>query len=239
MKDLLRSTTQPPGPAASRCTADGPDTTAPLLAGWLRILAWLPIPLLLATMAVLWAANLPGSYGSASLIMALNFVFSTLASGLIVYLVSRSFLTRGTPGLLMLGCGVLTWGSAGVVAKAVSQGDANLDVTIHNVCVWLSALFHFTSALLLLRPRRAMHARELWLGAAYVGTLGVLALVALAALHGYTPIFFVQGAGGTPVRQFVLGSAIAMFLFTAGLLKCGPAADHCPRSSTGTPSPWA
>ena len=178
-------------------------------------------------MAVLWAANLPGSYGSASLIMALNFVFSTLASGLIVYLVSRSFLTRGTPGLLMLGCGVLTWGSAGVVAHAVSQGDVNLNITIHNVCVWLSAFFHFTSVLLLLRPRRAMHARELWLGAAYVGTLGALAMVALAALHGYTPIFFVQGAGGTPVRQFVLGSAIAMFLFTAWLLKT---TDHRPLS---------
>ena len=55
-------------------------------------------------------------------------------------------------------------------------------------------------------------------GAAYVGTLGVLGLVTLVALHGYTPTFFVQGTGGTPVRQFVLGSAIAMFLFTAGLL---------------------
>ena len=64
-----------------------------------------------------------------------------------------------------------------------------------------------------------MHARELWLGAAYTGTLGVLTLVTLAALHGYTPTFFVQGAGGTPVRQLVLGSAIVMFLFAAGLPK--------------------
>ena len=52
----------------------------------------------------------------------------------------------------MLGCGMLTWGAAGVVAKAVNLGDANLDVTIHNLGVWLSALFNFTSVLLLLRP---------------------------------------------------------------------------------------
>ncbi len=219
MKDVPRDATYSRVPPPTQCAADDPETTAPLHADWRRLLASLPIPLLLVTMAVLWAANLPGSYESPSLVMALNFIFSTLASGLIVYLVSRSFLTRGTPGLLMLGCGVLTWGAAGVVAHAVSQGDVNLNITIHNVCVWLSALFHFTSALLLLRPRRAMHARELWLGAAYVGTLGVLGLVTLAALHGYTPIFFVQGAGGTPVRQFVLGSAIVMFLFTAWLLK--------------------
>jgi PAS domain S-box-containing protein len=182
-------------------------------------LAWLPICILLAAMVVLWAADVRGSYGSNFLIMALNFIFSTLASGLIVYLVSRSFLTRGEPGLLMLGCGVLAWGAAGVLAKAVNQGDANLDVTIHNTCVWLSALFHLASALLLLRPRRAVHARELWLGTAYAGALGVMGLVAVAAFHGYTPTFFVQGTGGTLIRQFVLGSAIVMFLSTAVLLR--------------------
>ena len=66
--------------------------------GWCRHLAWLPIPLLLVTMAMLWAADLPGSYGSDSLIMTLNFIFLTLASGVIVYLVSRSFLTVGARG---------------------------------------------------------------------------------------------------------------------------------------------
>jgi len=181
-------------------------------------LAWLPICFLLAAMVVLWGADVRGSYGSNALIMSLNFIFSTLASGLIVYLVSRSFLTRGEPGLLMLGCGVLAWGAAGVLAKAVNQGDANLDVTIHNSCVWLSALFHLTSALLLLRPRRAVQAREMWLGVAYAGALGVMGLFVVAALHGYTPTFFVQGTGGTSIRQFVLGSAIVMFLSTVVLL---------------------
>ena len=184
----------------------------------LRRLAWLPIPLLLLAMAGLRIAHLHASYGSASLIMALNLIFSMLASLLIVFLFSRSFLTRGEPGLLMLGCGVLTWGAAGVVTKAVTQGDANLDVTIHNLCVWLSALFHVGGALLLLRPRRAVQPRELWLGVAYAVPVGLLTLVALAALHGWTPVFFVQGAGGTTVRQLVLGSAIVMFLVTAGLL---------------------
>lgn len=73
-------------------------------------LSWLPIPLLLVAMSVLWAADVQGSYGSNSLIMALNFIFSTIASGVVVYLVSRSFLAKGEPGLLMLGCGVLIWG---------------------------------------------------------------------------------------------------------------------------------
>jgi hypothetical protein len=77
--------------------------TAPLRADWLRLLAWLPIPLLLT---VLWAGDLPGSYEPPYLLMALNFVFSTLVSGFIAYLIARSFSIRCTPGLRMLGCGV-------------------------------------------------------------------------------------------------------------------------------------
>ena len=70
-------------------------------------LAWLPIPILFGAMAVLWVAALPGSYESPHLLLALNFVFSTLVSLFIAYLVGRSFLARSTPGLLLLGCGVM------------------------------------------------------------------------------------------------------------------------------------
>src|SRR5262249_16751370 len=48
-------------------------------------------------------------------------------------------------------------------------------------------------------------------------TLGAVGLVALVALHRYTPTFFVPGEGGTPVRQLVLGSSAGMFAVTAFL----------------------
>ena len=48
--------------------------------------------------------------------------------------------------------------------------------------------------------------------------LTAVGLIAEAAHAGWTPTFFVQGQGGTPVRQIVLGSAIAMFVLTAVLL---------------------
>ncbi len=41
----------------------------------------------------------------------------------------------------------------------------------------------------------------------------------LATLSDWMPIFFVQGQGGTPVREFVLGSAISLFVLTAFLLR--------------------
>ena len=44
-------------------------------------------------------------------------------------------------------------------------------------------------------------------------------LVLLATLAGGLPTFFVQGEGGTPLRYWVLGTAIAMFVVTAALLR--------------------
>ena len=220
MEDLPLNNTQSPVPPSTRFAADGPETAAPLRAGWPRLLVWLPIPVFLVAIAGLWAADLSGSYESPYLLMALNLVFSTLVSGFIAYLVGRSFLIRGTPGLLMLGCGVITWGTAGLVGVAAAgHFDINVLVTIHNVCVWLSALCHLAGAVLSLRPRRAMREASLWLAAAYTVALGCVAVVTLSALAGWTPTFFVQGQGGTPLRYLVLGSATAMFVLTAVLLK--------------------
>ena len=49
--------------------------------------------------------------------------------------------------------------------------------------------------------------------------MSVVLLVLLATLAGGLPTFFVQGGGGTPLRYWVLGTAIAMFVVTAALLR--------------------
>ena len=222
MEDLPRNHTLSSVPAPAQFTAAGQETTAPLPPEWLRPFAWLPIPVLLVAIGILWAADLPGSYESPFLLMALNLLFSTLVSGFIAYLVGRSFLVRGAPGLLMLGCGVVTWGAAGLVGVAAAgHFGINILVTVHNTCVWLSALCHMAGALVSLRPRRAMHVASLWLAAAYTVALGCVGLVTLPAIMGWTPTFFVQGQGGTPLRYLVLGSGTAMFVLTAVLLKGG------------------
>jgi PAS domain S-box-containing protein len=184
----------------------------------LRRLAWLPIPLLLAAMVVLWAADLRGSYESYFLGILLNSVFSMLASLLVAYLIARSFLVRRAPGLLLLGCGVIIWGCAGVVSTAVAGNDVNILIAIHNACAWLSALCHLMGVFLSLRTKRALSPTAVWLPAAYTLAASVVPLVAWFTLAGWMPTFFIQGQGGTPLRQLVLGSAIAMFGLTVFLL---------------------
>ena len=185
---------------------------------WLSRLAWLPIPILLVALAVLWAANPRTAYESQLLMTAFNFVFSTVASLLVVILVGRSFLAGGTSGLLLLGCGVLVWGAAGTVGPALLARGINVTISIHNTLIWLSALCHLTGALLSLKPRRAPRLPGLTVALAYTGAGCVVWLVVMLVLEGWTPVFFVQGQGGTPLRDFVLGSATVMFVFTTAIL---------------------
>ena len=184
-----------------------------LLTKW----AWLPVPFFLVLVAVLWVMHLPGSYDSPLLVMTLNGIFSTITSALIALLVARSYMVQSTPSLLLLGCGVIIWGCAGFVSNAVSD-DFNVNVTIHNICVWLSALCHLSGVLVSLKLKQTLNRANFWLATAYGMAIGIVALVGAAAVYGHTPIFFVQGQGGTPVRHFVLISAITMFGLTALIL---------------------
>src|SRR5205823_14329063 len=125
-------------------------------------------------MAWLRVSPSQASYESNFLTLVLNFVFSTLAAVFVAYLAGRSFLIRGSPAVLCLGCGVVAWGAAGVMANSLSHGQANLDVTIHNCGVWVSALFHLAAAVLVWQPKRVLRAAGTWLGGGYIGAVGAV-----------------------------------------------------------------
>jgi PAS domain S-box-containing protein len=194
-------------------------------------LAWLPIPLLLAAIIAARMAGLRDSYESHTLLLVLSFTFYTLVSLGTLYLVGRSFLALGSPGLLLLECGVVLWSLAGTVGDFVSHGDANINVSIFNVGILLAGLCHLSGTILTLRPQRVLRAKPLWLGAGFAFALGALWLVAQAALMGWLPVFFIPGHGGTPVRYVALGSAITMFVLSAGLLKANQRTAHLPFTS--------
>ena len=189
-------------------------------------MAWLPVPLLLVAISLLWAADSGISYELPYLQIGLSFCLSTLISLLIAYLIGRSFMTNGMPGLLLLGCGVLFWGAAGFLAGTATlirdgyeRIDQNTLVTIHNICAWISALYHLAGAAFSLRWRFTLSTSYFWLAMSFAIVFGTVALVVWAVFSSWTPVFFIQGQGGTPVRHLVLSSAIAMFVFTAILLR--------------------
>jgi PAS domain S-box-containing protein len=184
----------------------------------LKSLAWIPISVLFGTIILMRAVNPPFAYNSPSLMLALNFFVSFMLSLLIIRIIVRPILLRGSPGLLLLGCGVLLWGAAGVIGNAVARGDANTSVTIHNTCVWLSAICHLSGVVFWSRLKQTFRGVGLLLGVGCAAVVVALISVVLMTRAGWLPTFFVQGQGGTMVRFFVLASAIAMFALTAGIL---------------------
>ena len=198
--------------------------------GWERF-AWLPVPLLLAAIIAASAAGLRESYENEALRLVLSFTFYTLVSLGTLFLIGRSFLSSGLPGLLLLECGVVLWSLAGTVGDIVSHGDANIDVTIFNTGILLAGLCHLAGAVLSLRPQRSLSARPLWLGVGCALALGSLWLVTWMTLAGWLPVFFIPGQGGTMVRTWVLISATAMFVLSAVLLRAGPRVANSPFAS--------
>jgi NADH:ubiquinone oxidoreductase subunit 6 (subunit J) len=181
-------------------------------------IAWLLIPVFLVIIVALWAADLRQAYESQLLLTVLITLFSISASIVIAILAGQSYLTLGSPGLLLFGCGVVVWGAAGISSAFFSHG-ANISITIHNSLVCISALFHLSGVILSMKtwmpPRRA----GLALGIAYTGAVLIAYLVAVMAVRGWMPVFFEQGRGGTPIRWFVLSMAIAMFVASAVMLR--------------------
>jgi PAS domain S-box-containing protein len=200
------------------------NAPAPRLPRW----AWLPVPLLAGAIIAARAAGLHESHKAETLTLVLSLTFYTLVSLGTLVLIGRSFLASGTPGLLLLECGVVLWSLAGTVGDAVSRGDANVNATIFNTAILLAGLCHLAGAILTRRPQRGLRATPLWLGAGCGLALGALGLVTQAALANWLPVFFIPGQGGTPVRSCVLLAAIAMFVLSAGLLL---ASQRPPRSA--------
>ena len=184
-----------------------------------------------------WPSSWPGlaglreSYENETLRLVLSFAFYTLVSLGTLFLIGRSFLTSGSPGLLLLECGVVLWSLAGTVGDVVSHGDANINVTIFNTGILLAGLCHLAGAILSLRPQRSLAAKPLWLGVGCALALGALWLVAWATLAHWLPVFFIPGQGGTTVRYCVLIAATAMFVLSAVLLYAGQRTARPPFTS--------
>jgi two-component system cell cycle sensor histidine kinase/response regulator CckA len=187
---------------------------------FLNALAWLSVPILLLLIILyLYALNYSDSYQYPRLTFLLGLVFTTFGSVLIAFLAGRSFLYQAMPSMLMLGCGALILGSGGVVAN-LNPNSINNQVAVHNLCFWLSACFHLAGVVINLKQTRAMRgAAGVWLGLAYLVSFFLVWVIRVSVIEDLVPPFFIQGQGGTPLRQIVLIASIGLFILSAALLK--------------------
>ncbi|HEY5912403.1 MAG TPA: PAS domain S-box protein [Verrucomicrobiae bacterium] len=179
--------------------------------------AWLPIPILLLAVGVSYFTEAATSYPFVRGWVTLNLILLTLVSLFMAHLIARGFLLRGSPALLPLGCGVVVWG-ASAAATAFAAKDMNALSTVQNSGAFLSAVCHLAGSLMFLRPVRPFRVPGLWLPVWYGAGLVVVAIITGAALGKFTPAFFVEGQGGTPLGQVALGTSTVMFGVSSFLL---------------------
>ena len=85
------------------------------LPNWVLALLLLPIPLLVISVALLYALGVSGAWDSAALLTAGNTLFLSAASIVIAYLAARSYQLTRSFAVLALGAGALVFGIAFVV----------------------------------------------------------------------------------------------------------------------------
>lgn len=131
---------------------------------------------------------------------------------------ARSYLRSGVPTFLLLGCGVLTFGTSSLFAAwLIGPAGTNVNVTVFDIGALAAALLHAggaTSAWVGASPHNVPNLRGRLL-LSYVSAIAFSLLQTAAALLGVVPTFFVQGVGPTLLRQIVLGGAIALFAFSS------------------------
>ncbi len=186
-----------------------------------RRLSFIPIPILVASMAVIhFAVKRTLFFEPAWLLPITNTLFVTVVCFIVAYVAMKNYRVTGRIQILLLGCGLFSFGIGAVIAgwvRSVPGRGADLNVTIYNTAALLAGLFHFAAAFIPLAgvsPEVGSKRKTLWLVFSYAAIASFTAVFTAAALKGIIPPFFIQGVGPTALRQVILGTADVLFAFS-------------------------
>ena len=149
------------------------------------------------------------------LLPTLNLLFLFICPIITGYLTSKSYLRDGSKGLLMLTGGVFAFALGSLMAGFLLPAKGpNAVITIHNIAVFLSGIFHFIGAGLAFsgsQSEQTVQRRKLQLTQLILVILVFLSILTYCVLQNILPMFFIQGQGPTLIRQIILGSATLFF----------------------------
>ncbi len=187
-----------------------------------RGLGAIAIPAFIAIIVALAILDIKAVFEPPLLLPALNTLFVSLVSFAVAYISARCYMKMGLLNVLLLGCGVLVFGAGNLIAGwlITAPGSPNINVAIHNSGALLGSLFHAVGAMVPLpemAAKKVSKRRKFAVVLAYLGVLVFIALFTIAGLREAIPPFFVQGVGPTPLRQGMLGSAVALFAISSFL----------------------
>jgi PAS domain S-box-containing protein len=180
---------------------------------------WLLVVVVAATVA-LRLVSFENIFEPPYLVFSLNILFLGIPGFFIAVIAARSFLRTGTWAVLWLGIGSLSFALATLEGSFLIYGStANVAISVHNLIAFFAAALFFIGAFFSFSGITLQEGREprlLTLLVVYVGALGFVVFLTFAGVRELLPAFFIEGQGGTSIRQMVVATAVVLF-FLAGL----------------------
>jgi PAS domain S-box-containing protein len=181
--------------------------------------SWVPLPILAFFIAVFWSIGTQEPYEIAWLRFGLILVLETGTLLVVALVGARSFLRSGDLGTLFLGCGTLALSLfSGLSALSAFLGYLNAASALNSLGALFFGCCHLVGIVASRHSRSVESHRKRTLAMGYLGLLAAIFVLSGFGQLGRIPIFFVQGTGGTPIRQWVLGSTTAVIAMVTGLL---------------------
>ena len=152
--------------------------------------------------------------------LVLYLIFICIPAFFIAFITSRGFVRIGAWPLLWLGIGALTFGIANALSSFFLTNNfttlnntitvGNLNILIASILYIIGGFFAFNKIRHLDKPNRLYTLLQV-----YTGTLLTVIIITIISLKGLFPPFFIEGVGGTIIRDFVLGTSTIFFFLTS------------------------
>jgi PAS domain S-box-containing protein len=182
---------------------------------------WLVLLLLVVT-GVLSQLQIKGTYESPYLVLALYVPFIGIPCFFITLFAARGFVRTGVWPVIWLGGAALAYGIANLMSPLLLLlTSVNTTITNHNMISFLAGFLNLIGAFFVVNsvPQAGNPGlRGRVVAQIYTGILIVIIAITTLSITGVIPQFFLQGTGGTPVRQAVLISTAALFLLSGVVL---------------------
>lgn len=180
--------------------------------------ALVPVATLIALIAILNAVPPSGVQGFFDPLLnaVLNTLFVGIVSLVVAYLSARSYVLDGSMSIILVGSGVLCFGSGHMVGGWFS-GSLNVGIAIANIGYLLSSVIILIGATFIATGANieVSRFRKQVVMVAFLGVLLFVTVLAAIGLQGAMPIFFVEGIGPTPTRLVVLLSAFTLYVISS------------------------
>jgi PAS domain S-box-containing protein len=182
--------------------------------------AWLFFVLAIAAIVVFHWLGIETSFEPPFLLFALNALFIGVPSFVIAVTTVRCFLQAGVWPVLWLGVGAVTFGLGTIVSGLlITQSTVNTSITTGNLLFFVGAILHLVGAFFAqfnVPSLNNYRRRLIAVLQVYLFILALVILVNVVSIYGLFQPFFIQGQGGTIIRQFVL-SLTALFFLLSGM----------------------